>query len=251
VTTRTTREQTVDVGAIYERTRRALSAAIAGCTPDELDRRVPATPEWSVRDVLAHVTGLAADLNAQRFPDPRDEGGTAWAEHQVQSRRDQAVAAVIDEWEREGPAFADVLRAFGYEFGCHFIADLHAHHQDVRQALGLSVDDDRDTVLVALDHYVAFIDELLVGADWGRLEIVTPDEQRAIGSSGPHHARVGGSSFEMLRSLSARRSANQVRALDWSGDRDDFVEFLSHGLAGGYRLPHNDLIEPSAPDSVR
>ena len=36
---------------------------------------VPAAPAWVVGDVLAHVVGLATDLNAQRLPDGSDVGG--------------------------------------------------------------------------------------------------------------------------------------------------------------------------------
>ena len=46
-------------------------------TGADVNHVVPATPAWTVHDVLAHVIGLAADLNAQRFPE--DEGGVAWS----------------------------------------------------------------------------------------------------------------------------------------------------------------------------
>ena len=62
-----------------------MAATVAELADDELQALVPATPEWRVRDVLAHVVGLAADLNAQRFPAADDAGGSAWAAQQAVS----------------------------------------------------------------------------------------------------------------------------------------------------------------------
>ena len=129
------RAETVDTGALYERTRREFVAILVGVDDEKLQMQVPATPAWSVRDVLAHVVGLATDLNAQRFPEPDDIQGTAWTTSQVERGRGRMLGELVAEWDREGPTFADGLRAFGYETGSHFLADLHAHHQDVRPGI--------------------------------------------------------------------------------------------------------------------
>ena len=158
-------------------------------------------------------------------------------------RRDLAVAAIVAEWVREAPVFEAGLRLFGYEEGSHFVADLHAHHQDVRGALGLSRDDDPLTVAVALDHYLGFLDQLLLAAQWGTLEVVAGNEARLVGGAGVPRAGVSGSAFDVLRSFSARRSAAQIRALEWHGDADGALELLQLGFTGGYSLPAADLIE--------
>ena len=78
----------------------------------------PVDPEelsgWTVRDVVAHVVGIAADLNAGRFG-----SGSAddWAAEQVRSRKDRSVDELSDEWDLEAPRFEDGLRLFGYELG--------------------------------------------------------------------------------------------------------------------------------------
>jgi len=66
---RAARAASVDTGDVYERVREDFVATVSALSDDELTLPVPATPSWSVRDVLAHVVGLAADLNAQ--PDYR------------------------------------------------------------------------------------------------------------------------------------------------------------------------------------
>jgi Mycothiol maleylpyruvate isomerase N-terminal domain len=58
--------RSVDCGEIYELKRRELVELLRSLSTDELAITVPATPVWSVRDVLSHVVGIAADLNARR-----------------------------------------------------------------------------------------------------------------------------------------------------------------------------------------
>jgi hypothetical protein len=57
----------VDCGEIYEAARRGLVELLRSASDEELTRVVPATPEWSVHDALAHVVGITADLNADNF----------------------------------------------------------------------------------------------------------------------------------------------------------------------------------------
>ena len=240
---RAARAASVDTGDVYERVREDFVATVSALSDDELTLPVPATPSWSVRDVLAHVVGLAADLNAQRFPSADDVGGTAWTELQVQQRRGRRLREELAEWDREAVPFEDGLRSFGYEVGSHFVADLHAHFQDVRGTLGLPRDADELAVRVALDHYLGFVDEMLAGAGWGTLEVVVGAEARILGAHGLHHARLRAQPFEVLRSVSGRRSARQIRALNWEGDDYDLLALLQTSLTGGYSLPQSDLIE--------
>jgi hypothetical protein len=240
---RLARAASVDTGNVYERTRREFIATVVALSDQKLHAQVPATPAWSVRDVLAHVVGLAADLNAQRLPAPDDVGGTAWTNLQVERGRGRALGEVLAEWEREAAPFEDGLRAFGYEVGSHFVADLHAHYQDVRHAIGLPADADELTVRVALDHYLGFIDAMLREAGWGRLDVDAVGEARHLGDPGPHKARLCAQPFELLRSVSGRRSVRQIRALEWHGDADDLLALLQTSFAGGYSLPDADLVD--------
>lgn len=240
---RQARSATVDTGMVYEHARSRFVLTVHALSADELALAVPATPGWSVRDVLAHVVGVAADLNAQRFPDTNDVDGTMWTARQVADRRTESIADIVGEWTREAPAFEDGLRLFGYEEGRHFVADLHAHHQDVRGALGLPRDDDPITIEVSLDHYLGFIDTMLKANAWGTLDVTTDGEQRTLGDHGSHRARVTGPGFEVLRAFSARRSERQVRHMSWEGDLDALLVMLSGELSGGYSLPVTDLRE--------
>lgn len=238
------RAETVGGGAVYEATRQRFERTIRSLDEAQLHTFVPATPAWRVRDVLAHVVGLAADLNAQRFPAADDLGGSAWGAAQVAARVDAPIDDILAEWAREAPAFENGLRLFGYEESCHFVADLHAHHQDVCGALGLTRDDDPLTVQVALDHYLGFLHQLLADAAWGVLAVHAGGEVRVLGTeAGGRRAQVAGSAFEVLRAFSARRSVEQIRRLRWRGDVDSLLALLESLFSDAYSIPSVDIIE--------
>src|SRR6202034_1614537 len=80
---------------------------LAGLDRSALAAQVPACPAWTVRDVLAHVTGVAADAGRGtyfrgaadawrdiRLAAARDEGTAG----QVLSRRDQPAGTLVGEW---------------------------------------------------------------------------------------------------------------------------------------------------------
>ncbi|MDO8362562.1 MAG: hypothetical protein Q7V88_06675 [Actinomycetota bacterium] len=238
------RQATVDAGDVYEAVRQRFIATVRGVPADALLTMVPAAPEWRVRDVLAHAVGLPADLNAQRFPAAGDEGASAWTARQVAARAGTTIDELVAEWDREAPGFEDGLRLFGYGEGCHFVADLHAHHQDVRGALRLPADDHALTVAVALDHYLGFLHQMLCDASWGVVAVHAGAEVRVLGTeAGANRAQVAGTAFEVLRSFSARRSPAQIRGLRWRGDVEPLLAVLQSGFSGGYALPPVDLVE--------
>lgn len=175
------RAGSVDAGALYEDLRQELIGILRAASDDELDRTVPASPAWRVRDVLAHVTGITYDLNRQDLAGDTDR--------QVARHRDDPVEVVIAEWDREAPAFEDGLRLFGYPIGSHFVADLHAHVQDVRTTLGLPRHDDPATVLVALDFYLDDLDQGLRTEHGGSIAITAGEEVHVVGTGEPRTAR--------------------------------------------------------------
>jgi len=227
-------ERDADCAALYERQRVELIGLIRSLSVDQLRTPVPATPAWSVRDVMAHVVGITADLNAQDFGsgDP-DE----WTAAQVRSRSTRSVDELAAEWERESSRFEDGLRAFGYEMGSHFLADLLEHGQDVRSALGLERLADDDTLAVALDHYLDTF-HLALGAAGASVVVRVVNDEWTLGS-GPVVARLTAGRFDAFRCLGGRRSAAQVRALDWTGNVVAVLPFVSP-----YGLPAEDLVDP-------
>ncbi len=228
----TNRSTTVDCGAVYAATRARFVALMESLAPDGLASVVPATPAWTVRDTLAHVVGIAADLNTGMIETTDPDG---WTARQVDTRRGRSVAEIVAEWDREAPAFEDGLRLFGYSVGAHFVGDLHAHVQDVRSALGLPADRDPLTVRVSLDFYLESWGEDVTADGAGSIEVIADDERLTIGT-GPAFASLSGDPFEVLRACSGRRSADQIRHLTWTGDSERAIAGMSR-----YPLPDHEL----------
>jgi uncharacterized protein (TIGR03083 family) len=221
-------ERNVDCGEVYERERAKLIELMQSLGAQELAVTVPATPEWSVRDVLAHLGGITADLNALDFGtgDP-----DAWTAAQVSARRDTSIADVAREWDREAPQFEDGLRLLGYEIGSHYVGDLLQHVGDVRHALGLPPVPDDEPLAVALDFYLISFDETLRSEDLGAVEVSVGPEGWTLGA-GPRVASVTADRYELFRCLGGRRTEAQIRAMSWNGDVDAIVPHVSR-----YPLP--------------
>ena len=83
----------------YQRGQIRIVEFVAG--RDE-ETTVPATPEWTVADVVRHLTGVSVDLSNLAL-----EGFASdeWTEKQVLSRRGMTFDEVVDEWANIiGPA---------------------------------------------------------------------------------------------------------------------------------------------------
>src|SRR4030088_2217559 len=94
----------------YAQTYRALRGRVSDlvCDVDEqqLERLAPAAPEWRVRDLVAHLSGITADINAGNLDGVATD---AWTARQVDTRRDWEIARVLDEWDTEGAKVEAVM----------------------------------------------------------------------------------------------------------------------------------------------
>ena len=164
---------------------------------------MPACPLWSVRDLVAHLTGVAEDSLHGRFfdgavgawADPalavRRE---AWTAGQVEARRDLDRDRLVAELERHGQALVRALRRGdsaatdvpAWMIGAP-VADLAVHLDDLREALGLPPEPDTLVGTHGFAGYRAWLGDRLaarrtraaaarrpdrpvlgVGARWGR-----------------------------------------------------------------------------------
>ena len=228
------RAETVDCGALYETIRADFVAMLRTLRVDQLEGRVAATPEWRVRDVVAHLAGLTEDLNRAYFGDGDPD---AWTQVQVDRLRDSSLEEIIQAWDQEAPAFEEGLQLFGYQVGNHFVGDLFIHVTDVRSALGLAVDRESVAMWTTLDWYLDALDVSLREHGDGALEAMTVPEQRVVGT-GTVVATVAAPAFEIARACAGRRSAGQIAAFAWTGDASKFLPLISQ-----YSTPSEDLAD--------
>jgi hypothetical protein len=131
---------------------------------------IPACPAWTARDLLARLTGTAADAITARFALVNPHG--PWVERrpvvdaftagQVAARKDMTIDEVRGEWAGHAPLLVNVLRgAQPFPPGSipiinwMVVCDMAVHDQDLRGAL--EVPGDRDSRPVWLSASAAML----------------------------------------------------------------------------------------------
>jgi Mycothiol maleylpyruvate isomerase N-terminal domain len=92
------------------RTRMIGCLADPAHEPFDVERTVPACPDWTARDLFSHMVGLGSDVVAGDEPDDHNED---WTAKQVRERADRSVTELVDEWR----GIAESLRAWMTEHG--------------------------------------------------------------------------------------------------------------------------------------
>jgi hypothetical protein len=110
----------------YDDAVSAIASVATNLTEDQLTQKVPATPAWTVRDLLAHLAGEAADAVSGRMENaPSPE----WSAKHVGERAGVDVAALLEEMRGNVPAIIETLEgnprpAIAWDASVH-LADLH------------------------------------------------------------------------------------------------------------------------------
>ena len=190
-----------DYAASYRDARATLTSVTGELDDAGLTRPVPATPGWDVRDVVAHVVGIASDLLEGNLS---GVGGDEWTAAQVNARRGLPFAEVLAEWGERAPVLEEQVASWPPEFASQLVSDLALHDLDVRGALGRRDGRDAPAVQQAFDHYAHLFGERLDESGAGAVRVETPDATRVVGAGDPT-VSVAASRFELLRALAGRR----------------------------------------------
>jgi uncharacterized protein (TIGR03083 family) len=120
-----------DWGALYRDNVATVGGLAQDLTDEQLRTPVAGTPAWTVRDVLAHLAGGAADAVTGRM-----EGapGPEWTARHVGERYELPVADLVEELRSHQDAIAE--SAAGNPRPA-IVWDIAVHHADLHEALGL------------------------------------------------------------------------------------------------------------------
>jgi hypothetical protein len=121
-----------DWGSLYRDHVEAIGALAPTLTVDQLATTVPATPLWTVHEVLAHMAGGASDATTGRLdgaPSPQ------WTARHVGERSDLPVGDLVAELRSNEDAVAAALE--GDQPFPALVFDIAVHHTDLHEALGL------------------------------------------------------------------------------------------------------------------
>ena len=211
-----------DVGAAYAGCRTRITALTSRLDDQQAAIAVPACPEWSVHDVVAHLSGVVDDALAGRLDGVATE---PWTAAQVGARRATPIADILAEWEANAPSFEQLLDPIG-DRGRQAVADVVTHEHDVRAALGQPGARDSDGVHIGLG-FVAAAFVSTAAASGITVQVRTTDAT----AFGDQHAPVvlTGDAFELIRAMTGRRSLGQLRAMDWQGNGEAALPAFTFG----------------------
>jgi uncharacterized protein (TIGR03083 family) len=192
-------------------------------TEAEAGTAVPATPGWTVHDVLAHLAASPTDVLAGRLTGmPSDE----FTAGQIEERRDRSVAELVDEWTGNIEAMAEGARA-GL-LPSNLAVDALTHEQDIRGAIG------RGPALTTADRRFSVgqlgfsLRYAVRTAGLPALELRSADTDfQMVAGEGEPAASLTAPEFELFRALAGRRGRRQVAAYDWSADPAPWLEHLN------------------------
>jgi uncharacterized protein (TIGR03083 family) len=226
---------------IYDDLQTSIATFVAELAPSVLETRVPATPEWTVKDVVAHLTGdatcvIAGDFPSEFFAAFGEEHSVAalnrWTAQQVAERRDRPLENILSEWSASAKTLVSMMKeetpwAEGVPpFATYILLiDVGVHQQDIYGTLGIERDRDGVPVNVGVAAYTTGVDMRLRNTGAGTLHLEA-DGKRWTAGQGDPVATVRASRFELFRALSGRRSPEQIVGYDWEGDPDSFIEYF-------------------------
>src|SRR5215469_3824256 len=145
-----------DLSSVYKDCRQRYTELVQPLSAKAAQTPVPTCPLWSVQELLSHVIGSAVDLVASRLD---GSPGEAWTAEQVEARRSDSMADLLQEWEGIAPSIEKMIDEGGHRGPLHFsledaiISDAANHEHDIRGALGQPGARDSDSVAYAVAFY--------------------------------------------------------------------------------------------------
>jgi uncharacterized protein (TIGR03083 family) len=208
--------------ALFRESRRRIVAVGRGLDAEALAAPVPACPEWTVRDLFAHLSGVSADVANDNLEGAPHE---AWTAAQVAARAGRDLAELLAEWEEFAPRWEEITRRNEHP---SFVVrrpylDTGTHEGDLYGALGLGRRPPAELTLAIADSVVRAVAGRFDGL--GVFTVITPDREYRLGS-GDTEASVRVDTYELSRAVFGRRSRAQIESWDWSGAPGPFAERL-------------------------
>ena len=215
-----------EYGTAWNASRQRVSELILRTPLPELERVAPLTPEWRVRDIVAHLVGVAQDVSSGNFPQDFD----AWTSAQVERLRAIDAHTLVRQWQGFpiGEMLSEPLAIALY--------DQATHEADICHAVGVPSELDHAT-LALLSKFTLN----RFGASENNLHVTLHlDGDDFVTGTGVNEVRLSATSFEWFRASSGRRSVQQIRAMKWRSDID-VIECL---FKSGFFTPSElDVVE--------
>jgi uncharacterized protein (TIGR03083 family) len=157
---------------------------------------VPCTPEWTIQQLAAHLVGVPEDVLAGRM---QGVASDAWTHAQVEMYGDLTLTELADLLESSAPKIDAIIHNFPQPIISQFVMDAVTHEQDMRSALGVPGGRDSKAVEVGVGFFLNLI------------EVSDPPLFMEL-------TNTSASLWDVLRSLTGRRTVEQMNALGLDGE---------------------------------
>jgi uncharacterized protein (TIGR03083 family) len=202
-----------DYAQTYGALRRRVSDLVREADAEQLERHAPAAPDWRVRDLVAHLSGITADINAGNLDGVATD---QWTARQVDARREWSIEQLLEEWDTEAAKVEAVMATLPEVAVGQLTLDAATHEQDIRGGLDRPGARDCDAIAIGFDWSIPMLADTADHAD-ATLRIETETGSASVGT-GTRHVGVRADRYELVRTMTGRRSAEQIRAFDWDGE---------------------------------
>ncbi len=221
----------MDLAGMYSGTHRRAAQLVCDLPTRALFRTVPGCPEWRVQDLVAHLSGLAYDVQTGNL---EGVGTDPWTARQVAERIDRTLPELLAEWDVSDPAVQAVA-----DGSPRTVIDCVVHEHDLRGALGIAGPSEPSAVDFVLGAVLERLGPRLDEAGVRSLTLRVDGGAPQVHGTGAPGAELEIDSFELFRSLFGRRSPEQVRAYAWTSDPELYIAMWS--FFGP--LPEHDVLE--------
>lgn len=211
-------------GEAYAATRRRVIDLVTRASEDELQRRVPACPDWRVRDVVAHLTGIAVDATKGEL---EGVGSPEWTQRQVDERNALSLDELLAEWNAAGEQIDGALEYFPKAVASMFVGDTVTHEHDIRLPLHRPGDRDAPAVTLAVDGYTRWFGRRLRESDLPSVTVAAEGREWVAGKTEPAVEVEAPTTFDLLRALTGRRTRDEIASFTWSADPQPFLDVFS------------------------
>jgi uncharacterized protein (TIGR03083 family) len=225
----TLRAQRSPAHEAYREIRRNIAELLADA--DDPNPDIPACPEWTLRDLIAHLTGSAA-LAIGRM--------SGWpAAHPSSS--DMAVPELLRAWDQIGGEVELLLSERNGRAGNLLVTDAFTHELDIRYALNAPLPQAHPAFAIAFEVLANGFAASVETHHLPALRLATDETQWTVGVGEPA-ATVTGDRFDLYRSLTGRRTHGQITAMHWDRGSHRWLPAFTWGPF----TPPESPVEPAA-----
>lgn len=193
--------------------------------PDAAGRIVPACPEWTVHDLVEHFVDVC-ELATRRLTGEEPGEGLRTIPSPAGP---PPLPRLLAEWRDTGMRLDDLVAAQLNRSTNVLVMDAFTHELDLREALGVAPPDRHPGYPGVLDFVVGGFSGQLTSRGLPALEITIPSARWTAGGDQPAATLTAGSPHDLLRTLTGRRTAEQIAALEWSADPAPWLPAFAWG----------------------